>query len=254
MTAADANGLEYAPATRLWRQDGLATLLAAAATIALGCGAFIAGRCISMPADRAALMSLFTLTVWVAVAAAPLAAGASTRLGAVCRGGAIADAGIVVLIVLALAGGAQVSWGAAVKIYLLWAALAVTLCLIVSASGSRRIAAVVATAAAVAAISSRFWAAGLLDALAPNADALYRTTRLLGALDVAGGVADAASSAKPFVWNEQPVMYQLTRQGQDYPAAAVGWWVPALTWWIAAGLIAAAVGVRTAAGRFFRGT
>lgn len=254
MTCHENHGLEQPPLLRLWHNDGRAVLLVIAATLVIGCGVFIVGRCCSVPADRAALMTLFAVTVWVAVAAAPLAAGASTRLGALCRGGAVVDASIVTLIVLVIAGGGQLSWDAAVKVYLLWAGLTVTAILVIPRGGNRLIVAAVVAAAALAAISGRFWSAGVLEALTVGSEPFYRVTGILAAVDVLGGVADAASSAKSFVWAEQPVMYQLARQGQDYPGPSVGWWAPALTWWLAAAAIAAGIGLRRAIGRFYHGT
>jgi len=254
MNHVDTQGMVRPPLQRLWHDDGPAIGLAAAITIVLECGVFLAARCWAVPADRAALMTLLLVTLWIAVATAPLAAGGATRLGAFCRGVVVTDASIVVLIVLIFAGGGQLSWSAAAKIYLLWASLAVTLTLLVPLGSRRLLIAVVATVAAVAAVTSRFWSAGLLAAMACDSSALVQTTRSLAAFDVLAGVAAAASSAEPFVWAEQPVMYQLTRGGQDYPSAALAWWVPALTWWAAAAAVAAAIAVRRSACRFLNGT
>jgi len=250
-----ADSLDLPAPPSLWRRSGVATALGAAATIGVGCGTLAVLRRGVAGEPHLTMGALFATTIWIGLAAGPLAAGADDWLGALLRGGAPADAGVVTLLAVGLWGDADLTWGAAARVYLLWAPLAVTASLATrwgrSALARGGIALGMAIVAAVT-MGSLFWSPGMLEAL--PADRRWLAASVILWPNALAGLADAAGQAGGFVWAEQPVMYAVTRMGQDVPPPPLAWWMPAIVWWTAAAAMAVGLAARHGLRRFFYGT
>lgn len=221
-----------------WRRNGLVMILASLATLAVGCGTLAGARSAGVPGPTATMLTLLVATVWIGLACAPLAAGAQEWFGAMLRGGLMADVSVITLLAVWAWGGGIIGLAEGVKIYLIWAALAVVLSLgpqLGSTTASRGGIAVGLTLINALAMSSLFWSAGLLGALGEAG----RQTALKCILwpNPLIGIVSLVGPSTRFVWAERPVMYSITRMGQDFPTPAVNWWLPLLIWSIlAAGL------------------
>lgn len=238
----------------LWRRHGWQTLGAGTVTVLVGCGVLAAALHGGVPPSRAGMLALMATTVWVGLAAAPLGAGAGDWIGALLRGGIAADAGIVTLLAVGLFGGGTIGWSSGVKVYLLWLPVALSATLATRCGRSALARSGIAAGAAVVALAtmgSLVWSAGLLAALGPDRQAA--AARLVLWPNTLAGVVAAAGPAEKFVWIEQPVMYAVTRMGQDFPPAPLTWWMPACLWWALAGALAAGLLIRHGGRRFVYG-
>jgi hypothetical protein len=176
---------------------------------------------------------LMSVTVWLCLAAAPLAAGAADHLGGLFRAGIMADAGVLVLLIVAMTGPG-ITWSLGWRVYLLWLAVAL------AAAGVAQLAqtpvaracwAVGFSTIAFAACASLIWSGGLVAySLAPMREAI------LAAAAAVNPLLGLSQLLRPqgFIWMEQPVMYGLTRVGQDYPAPAIAWHVTVSIWGVVA--------------------
>ncbi|NLF29647.1 MAG: hypothetical protein GX591_02025 [Planctomycetes bacterium] len=228
----DDAGVIHPPLEALWREDGAAMLANAAITILVGVAGFAVAAVAGTPLQARTTFALGVTTVWIALAAAPLASAARTRLGAVGRAGVMADASVVLLLILALAGGASLTLAGAVRIYVLWAALAVVPALLAGRGRCRLAVAAAISLGVLAVLAHPFWVGGLKAALdAPSRSALET---VLGAVDPWNGTLDAAGLA--------------TGQGPH------GWAAATLVWWATAVLIVAGIWVGRTARQFVRGT
>ncbi len=233
-------GTERPPLAALLNTHGRVMLLAATATFLVGCGAFLGGVGWGLPAQRAAMMALFATTVWIALLAAPLAAAADDWLGGLCRGGILADASILTLIVIGLYPQTGLSLLGGAMIYLLWAAIAIAASLAVRLVANRAAGAACVVVVTMVAAGSLFWSPGLLNATAGSATHVAATTVL--AVNPMAAVIKAADGDGAFVWSQQSVMYGITRIDQDFPAPTLPGWLPGAIWWLAAAALTA-VGV-----------
>jgi hypothetical protein len=211
-------------------------------TLMVGVGAYV----LSLPLSAAlgAGLTLAVSLLWVVLAAPIFAAGGRTPLDGLLRGGAVADASLVVLLVLA-AGSPALSLVGALNIYLLWSAVALTECaavVLARRSWSRRMLSLAAGMAAVLVAGGPFVGNGLLLGLRGgwrqwSAWAVVALNPLLAAFScLPGGFA--------CVWQERPILYEHTVLGRDVPMPTVGWYVTA----VAYALLAAVFGA-VAAGR-----
>ena len=208
----------------------LSAFVPAAATLGVGLAVRYGALAAGSPPVRADVLTLMAMTVWIALAAAPLAAGAQRAFGALIRAGVMADIGALGLLVMALTGPV-VTWSVAWRTYLLWAGLAVAAAGVVRLADRRLAQAALAlafSAVAFAACASPIWSDGLILHLQgpwrqAAGDSLAAVNPLLGLSRLLRPIG--------FVWSEQPVLYGLTRMGQDYAIPAVGWHAPALVWW-----------------------
>lgn len=220
--------------------DGLAVLTASAVTIAVELGVYAAAVLAGSGRAQAVLATLAVTVVWLALAAPALSASGADAIGALLRGGCIADASAVTLIVLWLSSP-QVALPAAMRIYCILAAmalLAVALsCLARRAPGKSALA--VATAGGfLIALASPWWVGGALRA-APQETA----EKIVAAgvyINPFYAVTAAMSDSSRFVWHEAAAMYRITRIG-DYAAAPRAVWWASAALHCAAGLVAAAV-------------
>ena len=252
-----------APGRSAFRQllagDGPAALGAAAATVIVEMAVYVLARALGAPLALAALAALAACTVWVALASAAWAAAAKATLGALLRGGVVADASGVTLLVLA-GISPHVTLLAALKVYCALAATALFAIALVCC-GSRRPgrcgAAVAAACVLAAALGTPLWTGGLLAlggqeakqaavAWAVYANPFYSVTA-------------AVVERTRFVWHQAPVMYNITRIGDYASPPPTPWWAAAAIYAGAACVIAAAKLLisrlrRSSPGRPIRGT
>ncbi len=234
----DAAELHDRPFRRLLARDGWAVLAAAAATVAMQLGVYFAvrGEAGELPATLACLAAG---AVWIALAAPILAAGGQSGLSSLLRGGIVADASAVTLIVLWLLSP-HVVFVAAVKIYCIYAASAL---FGVAAVGCARTAAGKYTAAVIAAVvmmlalATPFWTGGILKAAAqqfrPAVAAV--AVRVNPFYSITSAIFDKAN----FVWNEARIMYGSIQQIQDYATSAPRWYSSAAVHATLAAILAA---------------
>ncbi len=223
----DDAGVVHPPLNALWRRDGVAMGCNAVATVLVGAASFaIAKMAVVTPQARTAF-TLSMMTAWIVLATAPLASAARTRLGSIARAGIMADASLVVLLILVFAGSRPLSLLSALKIYLLWAALAITAALVVGRGMSRLVGAAAISLVVLAVMAHPFWAGPARPSVA----------RALAAVDPWNAVLDAAAAAVPDSHQGQPA----------WPTATAAWWAAAV-------LIAAAIGAWRAIRGFVRGT
>ena len=237
-----------------WRRHGWASLVAGLGSAVVGCGSlWLARRCGSAPAT-AGLLSLLATTVWIGLVCALIAAGTGDTLGALLRGGCAVDGSVVTVIATAIWGGGLVGWAGGLKAYLLWAAMGASLVLFTrlgrSAIARGSLAAVGSTLAALA-MGSLFWSAGLLNALA--GPARQAVAGWLIRVNTLAGVAAAAGAEGSFPWT-WPLMYNITRLGQDVPAPPFSWWMPLCVWAVVAAGLSGYLLIRHGWRRFLYGT
>ena len=151
------------------RRDGWSMLAVVAATLVVELGVYLAARLGDANPRQAILTALATMAVWTAVACPVFAAGGKGAISALLRGGIVADASGVALLVLWAGGrflpgeGAYLSFLAAVEIYCTVAAMA-----LVGVAGARcgrtttgrYVAAVVTAVAMTAMLATPFWIRG----------------------------------------------------------------------------------------------
>jgi hypothetical protein len=217
------------------RRHHFAPALAAAAAVTLLIGLVVryGSRAAGTPPAQADILTLLAVTAWIALAAAPLAAGAGRALGALLFAGIMADAAAVGLLVMGLTGP-LITWSIAWRTYLIWSALAVSAAGVVRLAdrpGARAALSLAFSTAAFAACSSLTWSSGLVLHL--EGSWREHTATIAAGINPMLNISQLLRGAG-FFWPEQPVMYRLTRMGQDYAAPAVAWHVGAAGWWILA--------------------
>ncbi len=206
----------------LFRGHGRAVVLAAAATIAVQVGAFIAARWAGIPPARASSATLAVATLWVAVVSAPLASAGKTAIGSLLRGGVVVDASIPALVVLAAAGPVTVI--EAVKVYLILAAVAlfaVALVRVARTARGRGALAVTASVLLFVLLASPLWVAGPADATSGNLS--RAVVRFAVTANPFYAVSSAVVGSTGFVWHQAPVMYPLTWLGEHLSFPPVRW-------------------------------
>jgi hypothetical protein len=231
---------------RTLAREGRPVLAAAAATVAVELGVYVAAVGAGSSRTYAALATLAVTVVWVALAAPVLAASGADAFAGLLRAGCIADASAVTLVVLWLACP-QVTLAGAAKIYCILAAMAL---LAIAAGRSARspagrYALAAATAAAlVVSLASPWWLGGAM-----RASSQETAERIVAAgvhVNPFYAVTAAISGSTRFVWHEAAVMYRITRFGDYAAAPAPTWYASALIHCAAAGLVAAVASARHA--------
>ena len=216
---------------------GLAILVASAAVELCAWGAVLAwtGR-----HDQALLTGLAVGVLWAAMAGPVLAAGGAGPLGALARGGLVADGLGVALAVIAAASS---------DLTLLDAAKAYVVCLGMCLTGvcaaglaprplGRAVAGVVTAVALLAALAGPFWVGGLLASVGGRG-----AERLAAAAVWANpfySASAALSQRMGFAWHLSPRLYELTRLGTDVPVAPAHWYGAAVVYFALAGLLGVA--------------
>ena len=209
------------------------------ATAAAQLGVFLLPQAYGVPARMAIPASLIMAGVWVALASGIFAAGPHSTISGILRGGCVADATAVLLVVLWLCTP-EVTFLSAVKLYCIYASVA--LCSIAAArcASSLRFRYLGAVAGAVCLSALQgvlFWLPGLLQLVPTD----YKTV-------VAGmglranplyGVFSAISDESGFVWHYADVMYRITPLGEDIAVPPVQWYEPMVVHLAIAGILAA---------------
>ena len=206
-------------------RDAPAMLAAAIATIALLLGVFFLTRA-RTGEPNASLAALAAGAAWVALAGSVLAAGGRTWLPAVLRGGIVADASGVALVVIWLLSP-HVTFVAAIKIYCIYTACALlgvaAVCCARTAAG-KYAAAVLAAAAIMLVLASPFWAGGIVRAAGRNAGPAIAAAAVHA--NPFYSITAAVFEQTHFSWNTAPVMYNEVQQigspaPRWYSAAAI---------------------------------
>lgn len=219
-----------------WWRRWWPVVAAGAATVVVELGAYVVGRAGGASQRNATLAMLAVAAVWVALAAPALAAGGRGWFDALCRGGIVADGSGVALAVLWLAPGPMTLW-AALKVYCILAALAMAAVAVVRAgrSDAGRCAIAVAWSTVVmAALAAPFWSNGLIASLQGRPRRL--AVAWLVRVNPFQSILAATRRQLACVWNEEPVMYRLTRVGEYVQGPSVRWYTAAALFAIVAGI------------------
>jgi len=212
----------------------------AAATIVLQLGVLLLPGAFGVAPRAAMLAVLMASGVWVALAAPILAAGAPGALAAVLRGGIVADATAVLLVVLWLTRP-EVTFLAAVEMYCIYASVAlcgVAAGCVASTPAGRYAAAVVATVVLLAVQAGPFWLPGVCQFVAQGHKTAVAGIGLRA--NPVYGIFSAMAGDSGFVWHfDAPLMYRITQLGEDIPVPVVRWYHPVAIYLGAAGILAA---------------
>jgi len=214
------------------RRNGVAMLIAIAATAAVQLGVWAWARAALAPPASTA-MALFAAALWTLIAAAVFGAGGPGRLDGLLRAGAVIDASLALLIVLAAADN-RLGWGGAAKVYVVLAAAGVALCG-VARMGARRRGRCIAAAAAVIVLAGvcamPLWTGGLVAAAggAWRARLAWSVVAVNPFFAISGALAEAG-----FIWQERPLLYHYGVLGRDVPMPSVAWYVTAMLYAAAA--------------------
>ncbi len=193
-------------------------LIAAGATVAVQLGTYFV-------ADGGAGITLLTGLLWIVVAAPVFSAGGRSVIDALLRAGAVIDASVVVLIVLAASGDAIGPVGA-IKIYLIFCSVTLAGCSLVLLGrniASRHVLAAVAVLLMLVVAAGPFWANGIITSSSkPRREHIAFGIR---ACNPVFSTIECLAAGSGFIWNERPVLYEYTVLGRDIPARSVSWYV-----------------------------
>jgi len=220
-----ADGSEVRRLRDVLRRDGPAALTAVAATLIVELGALALALTAGAEWREATLLVLGVSVVWVCLACPALAAGGKGEMSAALRAGIVADASLVALVVLWLAGP-HVTFGSVVKVYCTLAVLALFSIAAVRCAASPAGRAAVAVAVSLLlmmALSAPLWTGGLLSLDAASGAAGGWVVRVSPAYSIASSVPRAG-----FIWHEAPVMYSITWVGDLVPAPPVEWYTASI--------------------------
>jgi len=196
------------------------------ATAAVQVAIFLIPLSYGVPAGPLAAASLIIAGVWVATASAVFAAGPNSALSGVLRGGCVADATVVLLLVL-WRMTPVVTFTAAVKIYCIYASVSLCAAALVRVARTARVrylCAVIAATALTAIQAGLFWLPGLLQLFEVRSKSAVaglwlRANPLYGAFS-------AIAEESRFVWHYAELMYRITPLGEDIAVPSVQWWEP----------------------------
>jgi hypothetical protein len=209
----------------VWALDGGAVCAAALLTVIVELGTWGALRLMGLPADRVVLATLAMMVAWVPIAAAAWAVGATGLARCCLRGGEMADASGVALIVFWATGA--ISFVGAVKLYCILMAVALFACAIVSLSrqiNRRVILAGMASVISMVMLASPVWLSG------PASTMSQETARPVTVWAVRANAYFAATEAIAdridFVWIDSGLMYRLTPLGDRLALPRTEWYWP----------------------------
>ena len=217
---------------RILARDGLAMAVSSVVTVAAQWGVYAAATSAGSGPREALLATLAVTVVWVALAGAVLAASGADTLGAMFRGGCLADAaGVGILVLTAFCP--VLTFLATVQVYCTlvgMAMLAVAVSRLARRPAGRYALAVATASVLVVSLASPWWVGGAMRVGSqPMAEAAAAVAVYVNPFyAVTAAVADTTR----FVWHEAPVLYRITRIG-DYAAA------PAPLWWASSAIHAA---------------
>ena len=220
----------------LLKRDGWPVVGIVVATVAAQVSVFLIPQAYGVPARGLVPASLIIAGVWVALASAIFSAGPRSTISAILRGGCVADATAVLLIVLWLSTP-EVTFIAAVKLYCIYASVALCAIAIVRCAKALRfryLLAVICGVLLTAVQGGLFWLPGLLQIV--PADYKVAVAGLGLRANPLYGVFSAIANESGFVWHYAEVMYRITPLGEDIAVPPVQWHEP-----MAISLIAAVV-------------
>jgi len=232
---------EQRPVRRLLSRDGLAALFVTVATLGVELGVFLLARGFGVPLREreAVLATLATMAVWVVISVPAMAASGSTAMGALFRGGIVADTSAVTLIVLCLATP-FVTVLAALKIYCILAT--VTLACVaavrcVRSDRARSAAAVVTAVLLCAALTTPFWIGGILQAGSPPVR--HAAVGYAVAVNPLYSMFAAVVEQTGFIWHVAPRLYEITQVGDAVAPPPPEWYSAAVVYGLLACILVA---------------
>ena len=238
------------PIRDLFRRDGRSMLAAAVVTLAIILGLYFSGRSAGVGPPHATVAALAAGTLWLALACPILAAGGRGALSALARGGIVADAGAVALLVLwaarRFAGprGPCLTFRGAVQIYCTFVAVALVQVAAARCPRSRAWRYVAGVAAAVvmtALLATPFWVSGPVSVAGPHKNTVVAAAVYLNPFY---SVTSAVVEQTRFIWHESGAMYEMSRLF-DYAPPPVRWYTAAVIYGLLAAILAATHLVRT---------
>ncbi|MBL7221994.1 MAG: hypothetical protein ISS69_17940 [Phycisphaerae bacterium] len=223
----------------LLKRDGWPVAGIVVVTVAVQLGVFLLPQAYGAPLRATIPASLIIAGVWVALASAIFAAGPRSTISGILRGGSVADATAVLLVVLWL-NAPEVSFLAAVKMYCIYAS--VSLCAIAAARCAsslrfRYFWGVIVGVLLVIVQGGLFWLPGLLQ-LVP-ADHKVAIAGMGLRANPLYGVFSAIADKSGFVWHYADVMYRITPLGEDLAVPPVQWYEPMVVHLALAGIFSA---------------
>ncbi|MFP4054379.1 MAG: hypothetical protein ACLFV7_11025 [Phycisphaerae bacterium] len=228
-----------------WRRHVWPIVAIVAATVALLLGIYLAALTRQATRRSASLAAVATAAVWTALAAPIVAAGAKSWLGALLRGGAVADASLIALLVLWLHTpsdpGAGVPFVAVWKMYCMLAVVALAGAAVtrLGTSEARRYAlGVLAAGVGLALLATPFWVEGILQ------DSRYQQAYRTAALAQWWNPFYSLAAAMDFSWNYASRMYNITGIGEDIPGPRVHWYTGVVRWGVAAAVLWCLAGLK----------
>jgi hypothetical protein len=223
--------------------------LIASATLAVELGAY-GLACAMAVSPRNAVLTMFAASaVWTALAAPMAAAGGRKWLAGVVRGGTVTDTTALALLIVTLTAQ-PLTFMAALKVYCILTAFALAAMTIVRCGrtpAGRRALATICSVLLMAALTTSFWANGVLAELTGNARQLAATW--LVAANPFFAIASATANQLHFIWHEAPVMYRITGLGDYAAPAPVAWYAAPLAYLSVAALACIAAVVRSRDGK-----
>ena len=145
------------------------------------------------------------------------------------------------MVLIALGCGGALGLGGAVKVYVIWIAVALAGCAVVQQARrarARRIAAAAVAAVLLALAAGPFWANGVILAVDPP----WRARLASSAAGASGMYATVGCMEDTgFVWTEAPILYQHTVLGRDVQFAPPAWYATVAGFAILAALLIARV-------------
>ncbi len=215
-----------------------------AATLAVELGAYFLALGSTSRRD-ALLLGLGACTVWVCLAAGPLAVGGRGALSALLRGGAVADASLLSLLVywaLDASGDAPrlFTFVNVLQTYCTLAALAIFAVAMVLAFSGPIARCAAATASAVVlmlALTTPLWTGSALQA-AREDQTRRQVIRAAVYVNPFYSISSPLGPRTQFVWHQAQEMYRLTRIGDYAAPPPVPWYASAFLYGCASGILA----------------
>lgn len=206
------------------RRDGIAMLVAATVTILLELGAFFLARRLGRPANEAMVVFLAVASLWLALAPAALAAAGRGVMSPLLRGGIVADATGVCVLVLWLATPHVRFWGAVQLYCLAWsmALVGITAVWIARKPVGRCIAAVLAAMLFALALTSLLWLGAWIGRSSGPLDASVATWAV--GINPFCAMTNVVARDVHFIWTEWGNMYAWTPVGEYAMPAPISWY------------------------------
>ena len=221
------------------KRDGWPVAGIILATVVVQLCVFLLPQAYGVSVGMAVPASLIIAGVWVALASAIFASGPHHAISGILRGGSVADATAVLLVVLWLSAP-EVTFLSAVKLYCIYASVALCSIAVARCASSlkfRYLGAVIGAAVLVALQGGLFWLPGLLQLVPVDSKAVVAGMGLRA--NPLYGVFSAIAEESGFVWHYAEVMYRITPLGEDIAVPPVQWYEPMVVHLAIAGIFSA---------------